>query len=750
MIENDKKEISAIKEKKKRKREFFFIVLIIGVIIFLSYLQTQFFRASGNYPFINNITYIGIIYVIIILILVLAFLVIRNFVKLFFERKKKRIWSNLRTKLSLAFVLLSLVPTLLLFFASVSILKTSLESWFSSQVENSLSESFKVATKYYDDYLTRSTHIANILSSSISKMENSAIREGDFSSFFKQKQFEHGLDAIEFFIVDNENNYIDIKKIKSEDMPPDGDTKVDSEKVKNGFAGNEDSLVEEVSTGHLIKGFSPVYLSGKGSEVNGVIVVSFLLREDLVAKVKSLEKAYKEYIIVRDIKGPIKTGNILILLIITLLIAFFATWFGIYLARNITDPIQQLAEGTSKVAKGELDFQIEATSDDEIATLVESFNKMTHDLKDSKVQIDNANEDLKSKNIELEQRRRYMETMLKNIATGVISLDNLGKISTINKSAEEILGTRSEDVINKSISDGEVPEQFLKFSELIDKMTKKGIITIERELHIEVEQKKITLLTNITKLSDENDNYIGLVMVLDDLTELVKAQRVAAWKEVASRIAHEIKNPLTPIQLSAQRLRRKYKSVIKEDTEVFDECTKTIIKQVDDMKNLVNEFSNFARMPVANLSQNNLNELIEEVMSLYKNSLKTIKLEFLPDSNLPMLNLDKEQVKRVIINLLENSIASLTADNGNIITIETYYDKAIRLAHIEVADNGCGISSDIESKLFEPYFSTKKSGTGLGLAIVKTIISDHHGYVRVKKNYPKGTRVIIELPLLEV
>jgi two-component system nitrogen regulation sensor histidine kinase NtrY len=744
MNEENEKNLAAVKEKRKRKREFILIILILCVLFFLFYIKTRFFGPTNEYP-----VFFGILYSIIILILLLAFLVIRNFVKLFWERKKRRSGSRLRIKLSLAFVLLSLIPTMLLFFASVSILKTSIESWFSSQVEKSLSESYHIAEAYYDNIKKRSAHDVDVLNSYILKRNKPSKDNDDFTADFikvlKEKKEELNFDAVELILQDN----IVIKQ--GEVLSSEGYTKDDSEIIKSGFAGNEGSMIQEVSSGDLVKSFSPVYFSDTGSIVSGVLIVTYIIPENLIAKVKGLQKAYEDYRNVKSLKEPIRTGYILILLIITLLIIFFATWFGIHLAKNITVPIQKLAEATSKVAKGELDFEIERTSDDEIGTLVESFNKMTHDIKDSRYQIDMVNDDLKNKNIELEQRKIYMEIVLENIATGVISLDNFDRISTINKSAEEILKVTGEDIINKTLKNVDIPLQLLRFKEIIDEMTEKKIDSIERELKLKVNYKDITLLTNITNLKDENDDYIGLVIVLDDMTELVKAQRVAAWREVARRIAHEIKNPLTPIQLSAQRLRRRYKDIITDNSEVFDDCTKTIIKQVGEMKNLVNEFSNFARMPTVTPSLNDMNSLIEEVISLYKNSVKNVAVDFLADEDLPLLKVDKEQMKRVILNLIKNSIASFKNGNGNgKIMVETHYDRAMQLAHIEIADNGCGIPSDIESKLFEPYFSTKRTGTGLGLAIVKTIISDHHGYVRIKQNSPKGTRVIIELPLEEV
>lgn len=238
---------------------------------------------------------------------------------------------------------------------------------------------------------------------------------------------------------------------------------------------------------------------------------------------------------------------------------------------------------------------------------------------------------------------------------------------------------------------------------------------------------------------------MGTVVVFDDLTHLIKAQRMAAWREVARRIAHEIKNPLTPIQLSAQRLRRRYLERFSQDDTVFDECTSMIIKQVDELKNLVNEFSSFARMPATNPAPNNLNEIIGEALVLYQEGHKDIDFAFHSDPRMPIFNLDRDQIKRVVINLLDNAVGAIEGDGA--IEVETGYNPSLQMATFMVADTGCGIPPEDKPRLFEPYFSTKKSGTGLGLAIVASIVSDHNGYVRVKDNYPNGTRFIVELPV---
>ncbi|HEX7371190.1 MAG TPA: ATP-binding protein, partial [Thermodesulfobacteriota bacterium] len=404
-----------------------------------------------------------------------------------------------------------------------------------------------------------------------------------------------------------------------------------------------------------------------------------------------------------------------------------------------------------KIVKGNLDFAIPKSSGDEIGTLVDSFNQMTRDLKSSKSQVEKAHADLSKSNLELEQRRRYMEVVLRDVGTGVISLDSTGRIRTINRSAEKILGIEVAQVVGKAYTDLLQGEYLRLADELVRAVNRAENHSITRQIKLRVRIDMLTLLVKVAILRDEEERYLGMVVVVDDLTQLQKAQRAEAWREVARRIAHEIKNPLTPIQLSAQRLRKRYLNQFGQDGVIFDECTKTIITQVEELKNLVNEFSSFARMPAANPTPNPLNDIIREAMVLYEEGHKHIRFEFRPDDRIPVFNLDKEQIKRVMVNLLNNAVAAVDAvagkDGGGQILIESQLDPLMNLVRIEVADNGCGVALEDKPLLFEPYFSTKPSGTGLGLAIVNTIISDHHGYIRVKDNLPRGSRFIIELPI---
>lgn len=338
-----------------------------------------------------------------------------------------------------------------------------------------------------------------------------------------------------------------------------------------------------------------------------------------------------------------------------------------------------------------------------------------------------------------------MEIVLKNVTAGIISIDKHGKLTTINKSAETLLKITQGRYLGQNFRQVVSPEYLPLINGFLKELLPAKKDSIRKQVTIPLADDKITLLVNVTTLRDENGEFMGTVVVFDDLTQLLKAQRMAAWREVARRIAHEIKNPLTPIQLSAQRLRRRYLEQFSAEEKVFDECTSMIIKQVDELKNLVNEFSSFARMPASNPTPNNLNEILAEAMILYQEGHREVNFHFHPDSQVPVFSLDRDQIKRVAINLLDNAVGSL--DGTGEISVETKFNKALQMVSFSIADTGCGIPAEDKQRLFEPYFSTKKTGTGLGLAIVSTIVSDHNGHVRVKDNPPRGSRFTIELPV---
>ncbi|MFB3926784.1 MAG: PAS domain-containing sensor histidine kinase, partial [Syntrophales bacterium] len=483
---------------------------------------------------------------------------------------------------------------------------------------------------------------------------------------------------------------------------------------------------------------APIYSHYSPSEVIGTVAVYYYIPKGMMDKMAVISKTSEEYKQFRLLKNPIKLSYIITLLIITLLIIFSATWFGLFLAKGITVPIQDLAQATRKIAQGNLDYQIDIVADDEIGVLVDSFNQMTKDLKISHEEVEQAN-------LDLERRRKYMETVLRNVSAGVISIDKEGVITTINRASEKMLGIKTEKVLNRKYPEVLRPEHMVLVNEFLRDMEESDTGLIEKQIELTLQDRSLTVWVTTTVLRDDDGNYMGLVVVFEDLTELQKAERMAAWREVARRIAHEIKNPLTPVQLSAQRLQRKYGDKLGEDGSIFEECTKTIIDQVEVLKKLVDEFSRYARMPVTHPAPNDLNEVIAGTVTLFQDAHKGITFIFEQGADIPKMNIDAEQIKRVMMNLLDNAVAAVQMGDGRV-EIRTSYDKIAKVARVEILDNGTGISPKNKMRMFEPYFSTKKSGTGLGLAIVSSIISDHQGNIGVRDNYPKGTIVSFELP----
>ena len=734
--------ILPLAEIRKRKREGLIIAISLLLIIVLTWAEIHVAKLRAAVPIESKVFTFGLINIIILLIILLVYLVFRNIAKLLIERRQNAIGAKLRTKLVLAFVGLSLVPTMLLFFVSAGFITNSIQNWFSKQVETSLDESMEVAQTYYKSSAANALYYGQQLSEFIK--EQKLLNDENLPALKKlipQKQKEYNLGAVEVFSSQRE----ELVRAANPKLPLGEFTNPSSEDINIGLHGKELTRVNSVGKTDLIRGIVPIYSNWNPKDVVGVVVVNYYVPYSLVSKMKEISSSYNEYRQLKILKNPIKTWYILTLFLITVVIVFLAIWFGVYLAKSLTIPIQELAEATRQVADGNLDIHLGETGTDEIGILITSFNIMTEDLKSHQLALKRTHEEIIRSNQELDQRRRYMETVLKNVTAGVISANKEGALTTINTSAERLLHIHAGEVLGKNFRDILRSQHLDIVKGMLRDMVMAKQDTISKQVTISLKDVKLTLLLNLAVLRDENGDFMGTVVVFDDLTQLIKAQRMAAWREVARRIAHEIKNPLTPIQLSAQRLRKRYLARFGEDEIVFDECTDTIIKSVDELKTLVDEFSNFARMPAAQPTANNLNEIIREALTLYQEAHRNIKFSFQADETLPQLQLDRDQIKRVLINLLENAVAAIGGEGQ--ISIESSYNKELQMATCIVSDSGQGIAPDDRPRLFEPYFSTKKTGTGLGLAIVNSIITDHHGFIRVKDNLPKGTKFIIELPV---
>jgi two-component system nitrogen regulation sensor histidine kinase NtrY len=730
------------REQSRRRRERIIIIVSLGLIVFLTYLESHFLQFGSKLPMGSNVIIFALMNINVILLLLLVYLVTRNVVKLIFERKRKIFGHRLRTKLVITFFTLSLFPTIILFGLASQFISTSMEYWYNIQVEQSLKTSLELGKSFYQKAINSGFTVSNQLSETVSKGGLlDKVKRQQLLKLIREARHEHLLHNIAIYSNNLEPLAWDSQTESSPivlDQP--------MRNVIQQVATNRQSLhhITPSAAGDLIWTLTPVYTPTDSKQIAGLLIVGQLLPKDLMTSMAEITRGFENYQQMKMLKKPIKISHLIMLSIVTLLILFCASWFGFYLAKSITVPIQELAEGTRRIADGDLDVHVDQDSDDEIGTLVNSFNRMTLDLQASQTALKETNLELKLTSEENERRRRYMEIVLGNVAAGVVSVDGEGLIRTINKSAESMFGLKAEDVLHRHYSEvlqTNHMEIASKFTEM-HQITKQP--TMQRQVRSLVGNRLMTLLVTVSILHDEEGQYMGIVVVFDDLTELEKAQRMAAWREVARRIAHEIKNPLTPIQLSAQRLRRKYLQRFAGDGKVFEECTRTIINQVDELKLLVNEFSNFARMPAASLAPNDLPEIVEETISLFRESHPSTTFAFEQQNPLPLLDLDRDQMKRVMINLLDNAVAAV--DGNGEISVNLSFDEILKIARLEVSDNGPGIPAKDKIGMFEPYFSTKEKGSGLGLAIVSNIIADHHGFIRVRDNQPRGTTIVIELP----
>ncbi|MFH1027668.1 MAG: ATP-binding protein [Pseudomonadota bacterium] len=728
-------------ERKKRIREAVIIVLSVILIIFLTKAEISLTQLSSDTKLGSNIAIFAVINIVILLVILLVYLVSRNVVKLFVESRSNPLAKRLRTKLVLSFVGLSLVPTMLLFFAAAGFINNTVHNWFNTQVETSLSESLEVAQTYYKNSASNALYYGKQISGFIK--DQKLLNEDnlpELKNLIRQKQKEYNLGVVEVYSAQRE----ELVRAANPSVPKGEFTNPTSEDINRGLTGEELTRINQAGKADLIRGIVPIRSTWNKDDVVGVVVVNYYVPYSLVSKMKEITESYHEFRQLKILKNPIRTGYIITLFLITTVIVFFAYWMGVYLANSMTRPIQELAEATLKVADGNLDVRIEAHSDDEIGMLVRSFNRMTEDLRTKQQALNISNLELSRINQEIERRRQYMEIVLRNVAAGVISVDREGVVRTINKSAERLLNVKLDSVLGQNFRNVVQGKHLEIVNESLRDLIKSQHDSISRQIFLDVRGTRLALHLHLTMLRDEGGENLGMVVVLDDLTQMMRAQRMAAWREVARRIAHEIKNPLTPIQLSAQRLRKRYLSRFSDDEKVFDECTEMIIKSVDDLKNLVNEFSNFARMPAIQPEPNDINALIRETLTLYQEAHRGVTFSFVEDELMPKLTIDRDQIKRVIINVLENAVAAME-EKGSIV-LSTVYDAVLKMAVISIADDGPGVPAEDKQRLFEPYFSTKKSGTGLGLAIVSSVINDHGGFVRVRDNKPHGAVFVIELP----
>jgi nitrogen fixation/metabolism regulation signal transduction histidine kinase len=696
---------------KQRQAPSKFSLFIIGTLM-LAFLTTLILLQTSNLwkdfsvqTASDTLTLYALSTLNFVAFVIFSFIFIRNIVKLARERKSLQLGAKIKIRLLIYFIGLSLLPILAMASFSYLYLNRAVERWISQIPEDVIRDAKIVQDSRQNEMALM---LANLLE--------------------KQDVTNQTLTALA-----EKGNLIYI-----EILSPKDEVLAHSEKNLEDFLQKE--LDERLKTSNVV--------STNFSDGRKLIIVPDLRPEAKFNETK--DKSLREFDVLKDKQNNIRQLGLTTLGLLTFLLIFASSWVAFYVARGLTAPIKALAEGSKEIAQGNFSHRVEVLAEDELALLVDSFNQMSAKLEENSV--------------ERKERRRYIETVLQSLSTGVISLDATDTITTINQAAINMLKLEDADYRNFSLSallneeNLAILEKLINRAKRIGQATEQTVLTRENVHESTEMSESLPVALTASALPDKN----GVVLVIEDLTELINAQRASAWQEVARRMAHEIKNPLTPIQLSAERIAKRFDLETKRQSDeetkeqktknenqlkkIVNESTSTIINEVASLKSMVDEFSRFARLPNVKLESGNLNNLIAQTVALYED--RSVKIETNLAENLPNVLLDEEQLKRVFVNLIENSIEAFdNSQTDKCISINTLHDSARDLIIAEVIDNGNGIPPSNFQKLFQPYFSTKGRGTGLGLAIVQRIITEHNGKIRGSNNSPKGAKFVIEFPI---
>ncbi len=671
-------------------------LVLLAVLMALVIWQGSF--DFGQYaPTSPEQTYVfwGFSTLIFLLTVLLGFMLFRTAVKMYVERQRNQEGSRIRTKLVVGALALTFLPSFFLVIWSVEVLNRNLDKWFSrpaANVKEDMSQIGRTLNESFQDTATAQARWLASLDSIRDYLSTGHPPESGFRALCE----ENRIDSV---YVERQGG-VRIEICSSDNQPGGGSAIVRKEPIPAG-AGEHALLVTRTRP-----------------------------RLDILRIKADIDRNVADYNRLEAGKKETRTFYIQLLMLITLFLVFVATWIALFLARQLVVPISALLDAARRVRAGNLHHRVNVAAIDELATLVHAFNEMT--------------ETLDSNRTELEERRRFTEAILESIPTGVISLSYSGEILRINRALSNILPpARVENA--RYLSDLFFGEEEAEIRHLMKRAQRTGACSMQLEIPSDEGHKSLS----VTVSALESGASSGFVLVLEDNSEMLRSQKAAAWREVARRIAHEIKNPLTPISLCSERIVRQFnKGPLTEDTErILRECVATIVTQVESLKSLVNEFSQFARFPAAHPAPGNLNPVVEQALGVFSGRLEAIEIHKDLSPSLPLVNIDQEQFKRVLVNLVDNAADAMASSPLKRLYLGTH---ALGSDSVEliVADTGYGISAEDKEKLFLPHFSTKNRGTGLGLAIVSHIVNEHGAQIRVESNQPQGARFIIEIPAI--
>ncbi|MCB4204142.1 HAMP domain-containing protein [Deferribacterales bacterium Es71-Z0220] len=718
-MDNNGKNITTGKNKNILK-----YLALLFLLVVVNYIASSRFL-STDIPLYSSITIFLLININIILLLVLLIVIFRNVSKLFLGNKKSIFGTRIQTKLVVFSITITVLPVFVVFVFSTNIINNSIDKWFDVQIEQALKSSVDLMQKYQNQVERDLIEQTDILSKLIASKGFMLKKNYDeLTKFGKEYISGNKIDGI--LIYNNK-----MVKILHEDKEYYLNFIVDEDVLNEIISGKQVAKYSFIGNTQIYWVGNPVSALTSDNIILGAMIVYKLVPLDQAEQVSKILDSYRNYSQIKFFAEPVKNSYKILLILMTLLVIFAAIWGSLLYAKNITNPLEELATAADRVSKGDLDIKIEATSDDEIGILVNAFNEMAEKLKKHTEELKAKNKTLSEMYSQIAKDKQYIDTIFKNVNSAIFLLNESKKILKTNTMADSY------------IEDNSLSE---KLKEIIDDFVanEKHNTNIQTEINYNGEIRTFSIILN--KIFDTYNQLTNIVIVVDDITELVNIERINIWKEMANRIAHEIKNPLTPIKLNAERVAKKAYDI--DNDKLRDLILKSmnkIINESNELYTLVQEFSNFSKSDVINKEKIGIKILISEILELYEKNDKNIKLNLKSNfSEEIMINADKQQLKRAFLNLINNSFDSIKHDNGK---ISVYLNKKGNLLEIIIEDNGTGIKEENISKLFLPYFSTKPSGTGLGLAIVKKIIENHNGKVFVKSQIDEYTKVIINLPI---
>jgi len=718
------------------------IVLLVAVLILILAVANRTPRLSPD--FLSEFVLYALSAADFTILVVFVWLLGRNIVKLVVERRRGLPFARFRSKLVALLLAMTLVPAVLVLIVGSELISRSVDRWFNAPMDEILASANRIAADYYHERQMQVSDHASRIARALSSVD---LRNADVRPIRDLLSPEVTLQRVQMVDVyraapGSLPQLEPVVDLAAPSLPPGSARAAADRLAAQVLAGSRDTRsVERLgASGDLLH--AAAVIRSKNGQAAGIVVATDYLTGDLAERSRRMTQAYEDYQQMRVLKQPLAGVYLSFFLMVTLLILFGATWMGSYLAKRITRPVQLLSAAAREIGAGHLDRRIEPESNDEFGALVDAFNTMAGELETSRRKVERSTIELEQKHQEVEGRRRYIETILERITTGVVSVDAEGAITTVNGAAARLLS------LDRSIVGQPVQRVFGRpdlhpIGALLAGAGRGKPEPAAQEIAIPRQGQEVHLAAVATALIGDSGEPEGVVLVLDDVTPLIRAQKVAAWREVARRLAHEIQNPLTPIQLCAERLRRHFATAAPAAQALVDECTDTIVGEVESLKGLVDEFSQFARMPAPRTVPTDLGELIIDTLALYNGIFTDVRIEHRL-APVPLVRLDAEQIRRVLINLVDNAIEAM--ERKGAIIVETQRDPANSIVRIVVADDGPGIPAAEREKLFLPYYSTKRRGSGLGLAIVRRIIAEHGGNIDVGDNTPRGTRFTIELP----